>query len=53
MALHGGSLEAESDGPGLGSTFIVRMPMRAGPRPRLAPPLSGHRAAPDDALACW
>jgi signal transduction histidine kinase/ActR/RegA family two-component response regulator len=36
MSLHGGSIEAASDGPGLGSTFTVRMPVvhdRAAPAP--------------------
>lgn len=27
VRLHGGSVEAKSDGPGLGSTFIVRLPL--------------------------
>jgi len=26
VALHGGSVEARSDGPGTGSTFIIRLP---------------------------
>ena len=25
--LHGGSAEAQSDGPGKGSTFIIRLPL--------------------------
>lgn len=29
VRLHGGSVEAESDGPGFGSTFIVRLPVAA------------------------
>ena len=31
VALHGGSLEARSDGPGKGSEFIVRLPAEASP----------------------
>ncbi len=31
VALHGGSLEAHSDGPGKGSEFIVRLPAQAPP----------------------
>jgi two-component system, NtrC family, sensor kinase len=29
VSQHGGSLEAESDGPGRGSTFVVKLPLRA------------------------
>lgn len=38
--LHGGSLSAESPGPGLGSTFTLRLPRQAAPQrgaPRAAP----------------
>lgn len=38
--LHGGTVEARSDGPGRGSEFIVRLPL-------LAAPLSPRRAPPD------
>lgn len=31
VTLHGGSVEAESPGPGMGSTFRVRLPLVAGP----------------------
>ena len=31
VALHGGSVEAQSEGPGRGSEFIVRLPMREEP----------------------
>lgn len=31
VAMHGGSVEARSDGPGLGSEFIVRLPMMVAP----------------------
>jgi CheY-like chemotaxis protein/two-component sensor histidine kinase len=27
VALHGGSIQAESDGPGCGSTFVIRLPV--------------------------
>ena len=30
VALHGGSIEARSDGPGRGSEFVVRLPILAG-----------------------
>jgi PAS domain S-box-containing protein len=38
VELHGGTIEAKSDGPGRGSTFIVRLPLRGRPaaRPRVA-----------------
>jgi signal transduction histidine kinase len=29
VELHGGSVAAQSDGPGLGSTFSIRLPMTA------------------------
>jgi hypothetical protein len=29
MALHGGGVEAHSDGPGTGSTFVAWMPLQA------------------------
>ncbi len=48
---HGGTIRAESDGPGQGSTFTVRLPLaassvlpRAHPDVRDAPSLSGIRA---------
>jgi two-component system CheB/CheR fusion protein len=30
---HGGTVEAHSDGPGKGSEFVVRLPLRGGPAP--------------------
>jgi signal transduction histidine kinase len=33
VTLHGGQLSAESAGPGLGSTFSVRLPLSPAPRP--------------------
>src|SRR5262249_49279973 len=33
VELHGGTVEAESDGPGRGSAFVVRLPLAAEPPP--------------------
>lgn len=39
VQMHGGSIEAHSDGPGQGSEFVVRIPvLRETPRPRLETP---------------
>jgi signal transduction histidine kinase/DNA-binding response OmpR family regulator len=35
--MHGGTVEAHSEGPGRGSEFIVRLPLLSGPRPATAP----------------
>ena len=35
VALHGGTVRAESPGPGEGSTFVVRLPRAAGSAPRV------------------
>jgi signal transduction histidine kinase len=40
--MHGGSVEARSEGPGMGSEFIVRLPL-ARPRGELAPEAQGGR----------
>ncbi|WP_437293047.1 ATP-binding protein [Sorangium sp. So ce426] len=37
VEMHGGSVVAESAGPGLGSEFIVRLPLGRGAAPQLAP----------------
>jgi PAS domain S-box-containing protein len=37
VELHGGSIEARSDGPGTGSEFIVRLPVLALPEPSAVP----------------
>jgi signal transduction histidine kinase/ActR/RegA family two-component response regulator len=42
--LHGGTVEAQTSGPGLGSTFVVRLPRVALPKP--AAPRRPARAAP-------
>jgi CheY-like chemotaxis protein len=52
VELHGGAVEARSDGPGKGSEFIVRLPTRAGaatapaPAPGTAPSTPESVAAP-------
>jgi CheY-like chemotaxis protein len=38
VELHGGSIEAKSQGPGTGSEFIVRLPLAKGSRPRSQKP---------------
>jgi CheY-like chemotaxis protein len=37
LEMHGGSVEASSDGPGKGSEFIVRLPLARGRRDRFEP----------------
>jgi PAS domain S-box-containing protein len=44
VEMHGGSVEARSDGPGTGSEFVVRLPVAAPPAP--ATPHAGNGAAP-------
>ena len=41
--MHGGSVEARSDGPGKGSEFILRLPLARGRRRRFDP---GRRGSP-------
>jgi len=48
VALHGGTVTAESPGLGLGSTFIVRLPARVAAGP--ATPVDGYEAGPAAAL---
>jgi PAS domain S-box-containing protein len=51
VEMHGGSIEARSEGPGMGSEFMVRLPLTERVRPAAAPkaeartdaPLSGQR----------
>ena len=47
VELHGGSVEARSEGPGRGSEFIVRLPLAGEPAPQPArpPAAAGDRAA--------
>ena len=46
--MHGGTVEARSDGPGQGSEFVVRLPVAGAGRPRPRPPAAtasdGRRA---------
>lgn len=48
---HGGTVEAESAGPDQGSTFIVRLPARGGPRDQES--LPAEHQQPADAAALW
>jgi PAS domain S-box-containing protein len=41
VELHGGTVEAESAGPGRGSVFTVRLPIEAAPPAAEAPPAAG------------
>ncbi len=45
VELHGGTIEAKSDGPGRGSEFIVRLPLRGLPAPQAQPPPAESRAS--------
>jgi CheY-like chemotaxis protein len=45
VEMHGGTIEARSDGPGRGSTFIVRLPLAASAGPRSAPNTDRRAAA--------
>ncbi|AUX45132.1 uncharacterized protein SOCE26_066130 [Sorangium cellulosum] len=44
VELHGGTIHAESEGPGRGSTFLVRLPLAATERAATAAPPSGRPA---------
>ncbi len=45
VGLHGGSVRAFSDGPGLGSEFVVRLPVVAAPAPAPVAPVAPTSAA--------
>ncbi|HVK13789.1 MAG TPA: ATP-binding protein [Gemmataceae bacterium] len=45
VELHGGTIRAESGGPGLGSTFTVRLPVAGAPAPGSGPAGDGEAAA--------
>jgi PAS domain S-box-containing protein len=45
VEMHGGTVRAESRGPGKGSTFTVTLPVLAGPPAPAAKPTEGERAA--------
>jgi PAS domain S-box-containing protein len=46
VEMHGGSVWAESPGPGKGSRFIVELPLRAPPSARAEPELAGSGRSP-------
>jgi PAS domain S-box-containing protein len=46
IRMHGGSVEAASDGPGRGSEFTIRLPILVMPEGRDEPAADGHGAAP-------
>jgi len=48
VELHGGSIEAKSDGPGTGSEFIVRLPLADGAAPELQEPPPPQPPARED-----
>jgi PAS domain S-box-containing protein len=48
VELHGGRVSATSAGTGQGSTFTVRLPLRAGAAPDAAAPRAGGAQAADD-----
>jgi PAS domain S-box-containing protein len=48
--LHGGTIEAASEGPGRGSEFVVRLPLALEGRDAAQPPHDGERAAPPPAM---
>lgn len=47
VELHGGSIEAHSDGPGQGTTFTVRLPVGAAPLPAAVPERPAAAVRPD------
>lgn len=46
VEIHGGKVEAHSEGPGQGSEFIVRLPLGSPPPPRLENGIAPRSAAP-------
>jgi PAS domain S-box-containing protein len=46
VEMHGGSVEAHSDGPGQGSEFVVRLPVVVEPPPESPADAAGEEAAP-------
>ncbi len=50
VELHGGRIEARSEGPGKGSEFVVRLPLVAEASGPLAPAATGEPPAPESSL---
>jgi CheY-like chemotaxis protein len=49
VELHGGTVEAHSDGPGRGSEFVVRLPLTEAAAPGAVPGVDAARPAPHSA----
>jgi PAS domain S-box-containing protein len=47
VELHGGRIEAHSDGPGRGSTFVLRIPVATGRRDKAPAPAESQAAPPE------
>ena len=52
VEMHGGSVEARSDGPGRGSEFTVRLPIMAASPDALPAPVAAAPAAVSCPAAC-
>ncbi len=50
VELHGGSVSASSEGPGLGSEFVVRLPLATAPQPTAPAPVARGESGELDVL---